>query len=115
MAQEGCYFGKANNNRILGKMQMHYRMAFGEDGRPMMQVFKTCRHFIEQIPSLVYSETDVEDVDTTQEDHIYDESRYALCTHLIARPQAVQPEVKRLEADPLDLRKSQERTRFYRL
>ena len=115
MAKEGVYFGKANNNRILGKMQMHYRMAFDDDGFPMMQVFKTCRHFIEQIPSLVYSETDVEDVDTSQEDHIYDESRYALCTHIIARPvRKAEEEPKGPEDDPLDMKADKDKTRFIR-
>ena len=101
MAAEGCYFQKAKNGRILGKMQMHYRMAMRADGRPMMQVFSTCRHFIRQIPSLVYSETDVEDVDTRQEDHIYDEARYALCTHLLSAP--VREEKPVNYDDPLDL------------
>ena len=80
----------------------------------MMQVFSTCRHFVEQIPSLVYSEVDVEDIDTTQEDHIYDESRYALCTHMITRPIPAEEEEKPPEDDPLDLKKDQTKTRFYR-
>jgi len=115
MAAEGVYFGKAKNDRIPGKMQVHYRLAFNEEGRPMMQVFSTCRHFIEQIPSLVYSETDVEDIDTTQEDHIYDESRYALCTHMITRPLPVEQEEPELEEpDPLNMRKDREITNVIR-
>ena len=42
----------------------------------MLYVFSTCKHFIRTVPNLVYSETDVEDVDTDGEDHIYDELRY---------------------------------------
>lgn len=114
MAAEGVYFSKARNARIPGKMQFHYRLAFNAEGRPMMQVFSTCRHFVEQIPSLVYSEVDVEDIDTTQEDHIYDESRYALCTHMITRPIPAEEEEKPPEDDPLDLKKDQTKTRFYR-
>ena len=34
----------------------------------------------------VISEIDVEDIDTDQEDHIYDETRYALCTRMISAP-----------------------------
>jgi hypothetical protein len=113
MASEGVYFGRAKNDRIPGKMQFHYRLAFNDEGRPMMQVFNTCRHFIEQIPSLVYSETDVEDIDTTQEDHIYDESRYALCTHMISRPIKV-TEPPKAEFDPLDLKKDREKIQFLR-
>ena len=80
MAKYRVYFDKGENARIPGKMQMHYRMAFGEEGRPMLYVMNTCRHFIRTIPSLVYSERMVEDVDTTQEDHIYDEARYVMMT-----------------------------------
>lgn len=62
-------FDKADNTRIAGKMQMHYRMAFREDGRPMFQVFSTCRHFIRTVPALVYDQHTVEDIDTDGEDH----------------------------------------------
>ena len=48
----------------------------------MLYVFNTCKHFIRTIPALIYSETQVEDVDTKMEDHIYDEWRY-MC---MARP-----------------------------
>ncbi len=44
----------------------------------MLQVFNTCKHFIRTIPNLVYDESNVEDIDTRQEDHIYDECRYVL-------------------------------------
>lgn len=69
----------------------------------MLHVFSTCRHFIRTVPALVYSERSVEDVDTAQEDHIYDETRYALMTRCIrARKSAV---VHAYAAeDPLDLK-----------
>ena len=116
MAAEGVYFSRGKNDRMLGKMQFHYRLAFNSEGLPMLQVFSTCRHFIEQIPSLVYSEVDVEDIETKgQEDHIYDESRYALCTHIITRPIPASTDDNPIEDDPLDLRKDNERTtRFLR-
>lgn len=112
MAAEGVYFSKAKNARIPGLMQFHYRLAFNDEGFPMFQVFSSCRHFIEQIPSLVYSEVDVEDVDSSQEDHIYDECRYALCTHMITRPIPAETEESRPEEDPLDLKA--DKTRFLR-
>lgn len=80
----GVYFDKADNKRIPGKMQCHYRLAFDEDGIPMFYVFNTCKHFIRTIPALLYSETDVEDVDTKMEDHIYDEWRYVNMSRPIA-------------------------------
>ena len=50
----GVHWAAADNTRLAGKMQMHYRLAFDGEGRPMFQVFRTCRHFIRTIPSLVY-------------------------------------------------------------
>lgn len=83
MAKLGVYFQKGDNARIAGKMQYHYRLAFDKDGIAMYYVFKNCRDFIRTIPNLVYSEKDVEDIDTDGEDHIYDESRYAMMMNVI--------------------------------
>lgn len=70
------YFDKGENERIAGKMQVHYRFAFDEKGHSRFRVFTNNKHFIRTIPTLVYSEKQVEDVDTSTEDHIYDEFRY---------------------------------------
>ena len=80
--RRGIYWQPADNSRIPGKMQVHYRLAFDADGLPMMYVFSNCKDFIRTIPNLVYDLNDVEDVDTEGEDHIYDETRY-IC---MARP-----------------------------
>ena len=48
---------------------------YGE-GYPMLYVFENCRAFIRTVPGLSYSTTAPEDVDTGQEDHAADESRY---------------------------------------
>ena len=90
-----------DHTRIAGKMQLHYRLAFDAEGRPMFQVFDTCRHFIRTIPNLVYDESNVEDIDTTQEDHIYDECRYVLMENPIS-PRQVRKEAV-LRDDPLDM------------
>ena len=99
-----------DHTRLAGKMQFHYRLAFDGEGRPMFQVFSTCRHFIRTIPNLVYDESNVEDIDTRQEDHIYDECRYVLMEHPIAPPR--QKTVPPLRDDPLELHK---RARVYRV
>ena len=91
-----------DHTRLAGKMQFHYRLAFDGEGRPMFQVFSTCRHFIRTIPNLVYDESNVEDIDTRQEDHIYDECRYVLMEHPIAPPR--QQDGAALRDDPLELR-----------
>ena len=84
MEKHGIYFDKADNARLAGKMQLHYRLAFDSDGYPMLYVFDTCKDFIRTIPALVYDDTKVEDVDTKGEDHIYDETKYFLMTNPIA-------------------------------
>ncbi len=95
----GVYFERADNTRIAGKMQVHNRLAFDERGIPMLYVFSTCRHFIRTVPALVYSSTDVEDVDTSAEDHIYDELRYVAMENPINPP----PEKRTaVQYNPLD-------------
>ena len=78
MAKEGVFFSMGDHQRLPGKMQFHYRFAFDERGIPMMYVFNNCRHFIRTIPTLIYDSTNVEDIDSTGEDHIYDCVRYVL-------------------------------------
>lgn len=97
--REGIYFQKAVNDRINGKMQVHHRMAFDERGKPMLYVFNTCRNFIRTVPALVYDQSDVEDVDTDGEDHIYDELRYACMRHPISPRENIKP--KLWQYDPL--------------
>ena len=99
-----------DHTRLAGKMQFHYRLHFDEEGRPMLQVFHTCKHFIRTIPNLVYDESNVEDIDTRQEDHIYDECRYVLMENPISPPrQIAEPRVR---DDPLELHG---RARFLRV
>ena len=74
------YFDKGNNDRIPGWMQCHYRLAFDENGYPMMYVFKNCQAFIRTIPLLCYDEHAAEDLDSTMEDHVADEWRYFCMT-----------------------------------
>ena len=90
---QGVYFEKGNNARIMGWQQLHERLKFDEEGRAMYYVFNTCPHFIRTVPSLVYSETHVEDVDTEGEDHIADETRYMCMTYVIEPRITVRREV----------------------
>jgi hypothetical protein len=67
------------NDRKSGLQLMHNLLqAEGHDGLPMLIVFETCYAWIRTIPTLVHSERDPEDVDTDGEDHVYDETRYAV-------------------------------------
>ncbi len=73
---------KADNARVgrLGAMggwdQLRQRLV-GEDGRPMLYTFDTCRDLIRTLPALQHDPNRAEDVDTTAEDHAPDECRYA--------------------------------------
>ena len=96
----GVIFRKGDNTRLPGKMQLHERLKFDEDGRPMLYVFNTCRDFIRTIPSLAYDDKKVEDIDTAGEDHIYDETRYFLMSRPIA-PRKVIEKKKKAEFNPL--------------
>lgn len=88
MERAGVFFSKGDNTRIAGKMQVHYRLKFDENGIPMMYVFNTCKHFIRTMPNLVYSSSNSEDIDTNCEDHIYDETRYMFMEYPIASKKA---------------------------
>jgi len=99
--RERVYWQKGDHARISGKMQVHHRLTFDEEGVPMLYVFSTCKHFIRTVPALVYDEADVEDIDTEGEDHIYDELRYVCMENPIAPRLAAKKEIP--ENDPLDL------------
>lgn len=116
MERERVYFGRGNHARIDGKMQVHHRLAFDEGGVPMLYVFDTCKHFIRTVPNLVYDETNVEDIDTGGEDHIYDELRYVCMENPIAPRIRPAPAPVVLD-DPLDLHKAEttyDRYDYYR-
>lgn len=72
----GVYFSRGDNQRIPGWMQIHYRLAFDDNGYPMMYIFSNCKACIRTLPALVYDENQVEDLDTDGEDHVADEIRY---------------------------------------
>lgn len=87
------FFDKGDHKRIPGWMQVHYRLAFDENGFPMMYVFKNCKAFIRTIPLLQYDEHKPEDLDTDGEDHVADEVRY-FC---MSRP--IEPRMAPVEDD----------------
>ena len=75
-AKHQVFFTPGDNKRIPGWMQIHYRLAFDDNGFPMMYVFRNCKAFIRTIPLLQYDEHKPEDLDTDGEDHVADEVRY---------------------------------------
>lgn len=90
--------GGPARSEIFGRLQLHYRPAdnkrvgkngaiggwdemrqriAGLDGVPMLYVFSSCRDFIRTVPTLQHDPMKAEDLDTSSEDHIADEARYA--------------------------------------
>ena len=102
------YFDKGDHERIAGWMQMHYRMAFDENGYPMMYIFRNCKQFIRTIPLMMYDDTHVEDLDTDLEDHIADESRY-MCMSRPITPKLQSKDI-RAEDDPLNMKVTKPRS-----
>ena len=107
----GVYFTPGDHERIAGWMQCHYRLQFDANGYARMYVFKNCKGFIRTIPLMMYDQHKVEDLDTSQEDHIADEWRY-MC---MARP--IQPirevEQKTILCDPLNMFTDKRKQRGY--
>ena len=80
---KGVVFNPADNTRLPGKMEVHERLRFDENGRPKMYIFNTCDDWIRTVPNLPYSTKKTgnrkhEDIDTDAEDHDYDATRYFL-------------------------------------
>lgn len=86
----GIYFDKGDHERLPGWMQVHYRLAFDENGFPMMYVFSNCKAFIRTMPVLQYDEHRPEDLDTEGEDHVADEVRY-MCMARPIKPRVTTP------------------------
>lgn len=104
------HFSPGDNKRIPGWMQIHYRMAFDDNGLCRMYVFRNCKAFIRTIPILMYDEHKPEDIDTEMEDHVADEVRY-FCMSRPVKPimaaeeeqAAKNPVYAALDIDPKDI------------
>ena len=91
-ADHGVFFTKGDHERIAGWMQVHYRLAFDDNGFPMMYVFSNCKAFIRTIPLLQYDEHKPEDLDSDGEDHCADEVRYFCMSRPITPRVAAKPD-----------------------
>jgi hypothetical protein len=76
MLRYGVVLRKSDNSRLAGYVQVRQRINGDEDG-PMLYATRNCHDgFWRTMPDLVMDERKVEDVDTDQEDHAYDDTRY---------------------------------------
>ena len=101
----GVYFTPGDNARIPGWMQVHYRLQFDNEGYARLYVFDNCKGFIRTIPTLLYDDHKVEDIDTSLEDHIADETRY-LCMSRPVKPLR-EPPKRQILSDPLNMFKKE--------
>ncbi len=81
-AGHGIYMSPGDPSRSLKFRQFNERLRVYTDKAPMMQIYSTCPEFIRTIPLLNTDKINPDDVDTTQEDHIYDEA----CHVCMVRP-----------------------------
>ena len=97
LAAEGVTFVQANNERIHGRQQVHSRLRVDPDpahpdqpGHPKIYTFNNLEHWWRTMLNLRNDTRNIEDVDTDQEDHVYDETRY-MCMYKPLRPQVAKP------------------------
>lgn len=74
-----------DNNRVTGLDRVRYWMSEAPDGLPYYQIFDTCKDAIRTYPYLIYKEGE-DDVDTDQEDHVYDRDRYGFMSRPYGAP-----------------------------
>jgi len=94
MESRGVFFTPADNDRLQGWQQIHRRLQidreYDEDGAiinesPRFVALNTQTNFWRLVPEMMADKSRPEDIDTTQEDHIADEFRYA-CMHRPVKP-----------------------------
>jgi hypothetical protein len=81
MNRLGCQWTpspKGDGSRLAGKAQIHARLALKRDGWPGLMITSNCVNTIRTLPSLAYSRTHPEDVDSDCDTHCYDALRYGL-------------------------------------
>ncbi len=83
----GVHLAPGDPSRTAKIRQFHERLRPRDGEWPMLVVYEACRDFIRTIPLLATDRRNVEDIDTTGEDHVYDEA----CHVCMARPLALAP------------------------
>lgn len=84
----GWKMHKGNHDRMNGLVMLDQMLkAEVMPGVPMLQVFNTCTAFIRTIPMLTPNPLRPEDINTDQEDHPYDDTRYAIMSDFVKHPQ----------------------------
>ena len=70
---------RAKNARIAGWQNVRRYLQLGEQsGEPKLKIFSNCEHLLRTLPAMRHDRTQVEDIDTDDEDHAVDALRYLL-------------------------------------
>jgi Terminase large subunit, T4likevirus-type, N-terminal len=83
LVRHGCSFRRADNTRksrdkkMGGWDQLRARLKGDKEGRPLIYFADHCHAIIRTLPALQHDPHNAEDVDTDNEDHAPDETRYA--------------------------------------
>ncbi len=82
--EAGLLLTPGDPSRVSKIKQFRERLSIPDDSNemPMLVIYEACKNFTRTIPSLCVDEMKPEDIDTQQEDHIYDEA----CHMLMCRP-----------------------------
>ena len=82
MITRGCRWrpsDRSKGSRVAGKNEIHRRLQVDDfTEEPRLVFFNTCTHTISQLPAIPLDKKNLEDVDTTSEDHLYDALRYGI-------------------------------------
>ena len=85
--------GDATRTVKIRNFREYLAYEYNDDGtlkrKPKMYIYRSCHHFIRTIPALAVDEDNPEDIDTDQEDHVFDEA----CHVVQARP--ILPDIPR--------------------
>jgi hypothetical protein len=74
--QLGCGYLPADNDRFNGWTRCHQLLRNDAQGEPWLTVDPSCRYLIRSIPGAKSDKHDLDDVDTTMDDHALDAWRY---------------------------------------
>jgi hypothetical protein len=83
LARHGCVFRRADTQRVShdkrmgGWDQLRARLVGDVEGRAMIFFFSHCHAVLRTLPIMQHDEHNLEDLDTSSEDHAVDEVRYA--------------------------------------
>ncbi|MFA5150665.1 MAG: Terminase-like family protein [Candidatus Omnitrophota bacterium] len=120
----GLIMQPGDPSRVLKWRQFHEHLKVPRDadgavnGVPMLQVYASCNHFIRTIPALIIDDNNIEDIDSSGEDHCADEAAHILVERPIKAANSVseikkQPtinDIVRLEREQIweDVKKAEE-------